>query len=238
MMDKQLRPVAADPFASVGTLASGLAHEIRNPLNGALLHLTYLRRRLREHAFACADVLDAVDVAENELKRVSLLVTEFLEYAAPQAIEVRTIDAREVLAAARVRELDSAAGVDVVVDVPETPLRVTADRERLVQAVANLLANARDAVAADVHPVPRVTLRARLQQDLCVLEIEDDGGGVTADAERIFDPFFSTKPNGTGLGLSVARRIATDHGGSLTFSSVPGHTVFAISLPAHTQDRA
>ena len=222
----------SERLASVGILAAGLAHEIRNPLNGAQLHLTLLRRQLAERGELDAELTEAIVVVSAEIKRLSSLVTEFLEFARPPPLDVRAIDLRDVCAhAVSAVAGDSAAlGVDLKVELPDSSLNVEADKQRMTQALVNILRNAIEA-ASDVTPgsTSMVVMRGREGHEL---EVEDTGHGIPRPDTPIFDPFFTTKARGTGLGLSVAHRIVTDHDGTLSFSSSPGRTVFTIKLPA------
>jgi len=230
----------AQRLASIGILAAGLAHEIRNPLNGAQLHLTLARRHISQHLAADAELLEAMEVAGSQLKRLSNLVTEFLDLARPRSLELSNVDLCELAghAASRVRADSDAMGIVVRLDLPATPLKALADRERITQALVNLLKNGLEAAAgASSAGEQHVTLRGRGTSEVQVLEVEDTGAGVSSGGASIFDAFFTTKAKGTGLGLSVAHRIVTDHEGTLTFASAPGRTVFTIKLPAHPKGR-
>lgn len=122
----------------------------------------------------------------------------------------------------------------VAFDVRVTPgdLVVGADPDLLEQALINLLRNAADAVAA--VPQPRLAIECRLEQEACIIDVQDNGPGLTAEQrEQIFVPFFTTKPGGSGIGLSLARRIAQAHGGRITaLANDPQGSVFRLSLPA------
>lgn len=236
-----------DRLASIGTLAAGLAHEIRNPLNGAQLHLTFLRRQLATavETQMKEELEQAVEVVSVEIKRLSRLVTEFLDFARPHALDLHPIDLRDACrrAVAIVAREAQELGVELRLDLPMVPLEAVADVDRLSQVLINLLRNALEAVAspaegparADLEePRPfdkRVIVRGQRTDDHRVLEIEDNGPGISDPSAPLFDPFFTTKAHGSGLGLSVAHRIVTDHGGTLAFSSAPGRTVFSIKLP-------
>lgn len=227
----------SERLASIGILAAGLAHEIRNPLNGALLHLTFLRRRLNELLAEEVELAEAVDVVNVELKRLSNLVAEFLDFARPKALQLARVDLRDVATKAVevVTAEANALGVGVRVDLPVRGLEAMTDRACLTQALINLLKNALEAaVMTAPGRVPQVIVRVREAGDDRVLEIEDNGVGIVDDKAPIFDPFFTTKPKGTGLGLSVAHRIVTDHEGTLTFASHAGRTIFTVKLPAAT----
>lgn len=227
-------------LAALGLLAAGLAHEIRNPLNGAHLHVTFLEREL-ERSGARSDLRDAVHVVDGELERLSALVTEFLQFARPQPLSKKpTSLAAVVRRAEAVLGPDArAAGVLLDVDVPPAPIEVLADEDKLEQAVLNLGKNAVEAFAG--KSPGHVWLRVRGIGDDGVIEVEDDGPGIAAPDAPIFDVFFSTKPGGTGLGLPIAHRIVTDHDGTLSVDSRPGRTVFSVALPtepaAHLETR-
>jgi PAS domain S-box-containing protein len=211
-----------EKLAAVGTLAAGLAHEIRNPLNGAHLHVTFLERGLRRTQ-ADPDTLDAVRIVGDEIQRLSRLVTEFLDFARPKPLTRAPVSIQAL--AARVAQL---VHKPIVLDLPNDPLVVDVDGARIEQVLLNLVQNAVDAIAVSGH---RVVLRARRQPISALVEVEDDGPGLTDPHAPIFDAFYSTKPEGTGLGLAIAYRIVSDHGGTLTVESSPGRTVFRFTLP-------
>ena len=221
----------SEKLAAVGTLAAGLAHEIRNPLNGAQLHVTFLERGLRRAGVGDVDTLDAVHVVQDEIKRLSALVSEFLDFARPQPLSKRRVSLGGL--AERVAQLvasDAAvAGATVKVDLPSTGVDLDIDAPKIEQVLLNVLQNAVEAVAATGGG--NVTLRVRRHPREAVVEIDDEGPGLSNPEAPIFDPFFSTKPHGTGLGLAIAHRIVTDHEGTIGVSSRPGRTVFRIGLP-------
>jgi PAS domain S-box-containing protein len=248
----QNRTRQAERLAAIGRLAAGLAHEIRNPLNGAHLHLTLLERTLRKRGVGEGDeALEAVRTVSHEVQRLSTLVTEFLQFARPQPLTLRPTVLGEVCQhAARILGPDAERlGVALTLDLPLTPILVRADRNKLSQVLMNLVRNAIEAIASTVEqegatahigaPLGHVTLRVRRQPRDAIVEIEDDGPGIAKPDAPIFDAFFSTKPTGTGLGLPIAHRIVQDHGGTLSFESrtAPRHeaegraTVFRIRLP-------
>jgi signal transduction histidine kinase len=219
-----------EKLAAVGTLAAGLAHEIRNPLNGAQLHVTFLERSLRK-AGVDTEALDAVRVVGDEIQRLSALVTEFLDFARPKPLERRVVSLRALCdhVFQLISPVADAAKVTLVCEHPSTDLLIEVDPSKLEQVLLNLLQNAIEAV----EPLGggKVTARARRRPRNVVIEIEDDGPGLPGPDAPIFDPFFSTKPSGTGLGLAIVHRIVTDHDGSIDVESKAGRTVFRIVLP-------
>lgn len=216
-------------LAAIGTLAAGLAHEIRNPLNGAQLHITYLDRALRR-AQAGEELLASVGVVGDELKRLGGLVVEFLDFARPRPLQLRPVAVQALFerVAQLLGEPARGQGVRLRLDAPPAALELLADGDRLEQVLLNLTRNAIEAL--EPGGGGEVVLRARRQPRTVTIEVEDGGPGVPPQAP-IFDAFFSSKAQGTGLGLSITHRIVTDHGGSIDVESRPGRTVFRVILP-------
>jgi PAS domain S-box-containing protein len=220
-----------EKLAAVGTLAAGLAHEIRNPLNGAQLHLTFLERGLKRAHVDDHDTLDAVRVVGDEIHRLGELVSEFLDFARPKPLEKKTHSLRALCE--RVLQLVApaadAGNTTVSLDFPGSELEIEVDAAKVEQVLLNVLHNAIESTGPTGGGA--VTLRVRRQPRRALIEVEDDGPGLPNAEAPIFDAFFSTKPQGTGLGLAIAHRIVTDHGGTIDVSSHPGSTVFRITLP-------
>jgi signal transduction histidine kinase len=218
-----------EKLAAVGTLAAGLAHEIRNPLNGAQLHVAFLERALKKTADP--DMLEAVNVVGDEIKRLAALVSEFLDFARPRPPQLKAVSARSL--ADRVLPLVSQkahdANVVLALDFPSRDPTLTVDPAKIEQVLLNLLSNAIEAAPETTEG--HVTLRVRRQPRSVFFEVEDDGPGLPSPDAPIFDPFFSTKAQGTGLGLSITHRIVADHRGDVTVESRPGRTVFRVTLP-------
>ncbi len=223
---RQDRTKQQERLAAIGTLAAGLAHEIRNPLNGAQLHITYLDLALRD-VDAHTELLDAVHVVRDEIKRLGALVVEFLDFARPRPLLVKPVEVQTLFerVVQMVAAQAQARSVTLRRDVPPAAIELLADRAKLEQVLLNLTQNAVDALEGGGE----VTLRARRQPRTVTIEIEDNGPGIPPGTP-IFDAFFSTKDHGTGLGLSITHRIVTDHGGSIDVESGPGRTVFRVIL--------
>ena len=221
----------SEKLAAVGTLAAGLAHEIRNPLNGAQLHATFLARGLQRAGISDADTLEAVRVVQEEIKRLSALVDEFLDFARPQPLVKTRVSLCAV--AERVTQLlaagAAAAGALLKLDLPSTEIHLDIDAAKIEQVLLNVVQNAVEAVATIGGG--HVVLRVRRQPREAVVEVEDEGPGIVTPDAPIFDAFFSTKPHGTGLGLAVAHRIVTDHAGTIGVTGGAGRTTFRVTLP-------
>lgn len=223
----------AERLAYVGTLAAGLAHEIRNPLNSLNLNM-----QLLEEDLPAGEIGEAsrrlTAVTRSEIARLERLVSEFLAYARPRPLELADVAAVDLLIA--VREVlagqiaQRAAEVRLVDDSEEACVRV--DEEQIRQLLLNLLQNALAATEGTGRRAD-ILLLARREGERVELEVHDNGRGIPpADRARIFDAFYSTRKGGTGLGLAIAQRIARAHGGELRCDSDFGFgSRFVVSLP-------
>jgi PAS domain S-box-containing protein len=231
--------VEADRLASVGTLAAGVGHEINNPLAYVLLNLQALERELAR-LVAPDRIADALEMVRNALTgvdRVRTIARDLKSFSRSDPDARGPIDVRRVLESAinmAAHEIRLRARlVTSFEDVPP----VLANEARLGQVFLNLLLNAAQALPerrTDGHEI-RVVARQG-DDDRVVVEVSDTGPGVPeAMLERIFDPYFTTKPPGvgTGLGLSIGRSIVSSLGGTLTVSNAPGGgATFRVELPA------
>lgn len=219
----------AEKLAAIGTLAAGLAHEIRNPLNGAQLHVSFLERAIKKKANE-QDMLEATRVVSEEIKRLANLVTEFLDFARPKPLQQNSVSLNKLCEHAKtmVSAQAEAARVTLSCDLPSIDLTIQGDQAKLLQVLLNLLGNAIDAAGTTGGSV---TLRVRRTPRQALIQVEDDGPGLPSADAPIFDAFFSTKEGGTGLGLAITHRIVTDHGGTIDVASAPGKTEFKIALP-------
>jgi signal transduction histidine kinase len=221
--------------AEIAELAGGLAHELRNPLSTMMVNLKLLAEDLQDPKVA-ADVvrrraLLKVDVLRREAERLQQLFDDFLNLAGPCKLRPAEADLNRIIE--RLVEFFAPVARNHKVEIEFVPASSGAlawvDDPLVSQALLNLFINAQQAMPAGG------TLRivTRSDPDWAEIEITDSGLGVSAgDRERIFQPFFSTKPGGTGLGLCITRRIVREHGGRLAFDSEPGRgTRFVIELP-------
>ena len=217
-------------LAAAGALAAGLAHEVRNPLNGANLHVSVLERALARLPGVPDSARESTQVLRSEIRRLSALVTDFLDVARPRPLARSAQDlnaiARDVCAL-----LQPDAGprrASLSVEPCPFPALAQIDVERMKQVLVNLVRNGLEAVGDGGH----VTIRIRRLPRDVEIDVADDGPGIPDPQSPVFDAFFTTKEKGTGLGLSIVHRIVTDHGGDVTFTSQPGATVFTVRLPA------
>ncbi len=220
-------------LAAIGTLAAGLAHEIRNPLNGAQLHVSFLRRAIQRKSSE-SDMLEATEVVGQEITRLANLVTEFLDFARPKPLDFKQTSLIKAMdhATSLVEPAASSASVELVCDRPDSDVEFPADAAKLTQVLLNLLSNAIEAGGKHVR------LRGRRGPRQVLIDVEDDGPGLPSADAPIFDAFYSTKEGGTGLGLAITHRIVTDHGGTIDVNSQPGKTRFNVALPLQQSVRA
>jgi len=220
--------VEAERRAELGEVATGLAHEIRNPLNSALLALKVAARRLG--AAPPSSALEGVDSARGELERIERLLTDFLWFARP--VSANALPGRLSAPAEAVARLVSAEvaerGIELTTSFDAGASPVAFDEDCIRQVIFHLVRNAIEAASAGGH----IAVRVRACATTTELDVEDDGPGIAGDVARLFVPFHTTKSLGTGLGLTIVQRIAADHGGEIRVESAPGRTVFTLALPA------
>jgi signal transduction histidine kinase len=226
----QRRAQRAEKLAAVGTLAAGLSHEIKNPLNAAALQLTVLERRLKRIPNLPPDTFEPLGLGQSEIKRLASFLDEFLQFARPRELARTTIDLARLIREVVDFLQPQASTSQLVLDVETTPLPpLPADEPKLRQALVNLVLNAIQATPAG-GTVRVVTDRE--DDDLCIC-VDDSGPGVPAAVRnRIFEPFFTTKDAGTGLGLPLVHAIVQQHGGTIALETSPqGGARFHLRLP-------
>jgi len=226
----QRRTAVAERLAAVGTLAAGLAHEVRNPLNSATLQLQVLRRRMERGQSSPDALLPVVEIVHDEIRRLDRLVSDFLAFARPNPLSLNRMDLGELAQSVveQLRPEAEAAGVSIESRLDPDRGPMEGDRERLRQVLINLMRNGVEAMVATGGVL---TIRVRSEPDGSVeATVEDGGAGIGEDAP-IFDAFYTTKEAGTGLGLAIVHRIVHEHGGSIQYESRPGRTCFTLRFP-------
>jgi PAS domain S-box-containing protein len=229
------RAADAEALNAMAPLALGLAHEIRNPLNAAVLELHLLQRGIDRLPDAAArePMQKRVTIVQSEIGRLERLLTDFLELARPRAPLREPVSLSRVVGDVLDLEAEALASHQIeVIRELEGDCYATGDVEKLKQVVLNLVVNALDAMP------DKGTLRARVRCDGSEvrIEISDTGPGVdpTILAE-IFDPFFTTKAAGTGLGLAIVRKIVDQHAGRIVVDTRKGEgTTVNVILPRRT----
>lgn len=228
---KAKRPRSAGALA-VEALAAGLAHEVRNPLNALRINLSILEQELAQvvpdrgaHVFEVARRLG------RELRSLDDFVSEFLRFARRPRLKLETVDIRELLSdlATFIASECTRKGVKLSLGPLRGPRTLQADATQLKHAVLNLVLNALQATP----PGGRVRIETEGDKHCLQLRVLDRGEGIEPEAlAHVFDAFYSLREGGTGLGLPIAQRIASAHGGTLALHSRPGQgTVATLCLP-------
>lgn len=224
----------ADRLAYLGTLAGGLAHEIRNPLSAINLNLQMIEEDLSSGETDFSELSGLLKGTKQEIKRLERLATNFLFYAKPLGLEEQEFDVSELLddiASLVAREYEG-EGIRLSRQDTAYRVKVKGDRDLLKQAILNLIVNAQDAVKVRADGQRCVTLGAALEDHQMVIRVEDNGPGVRPEeAQNLFNLFYSGKRGGTGLGLPIAQRIVESHGGTIDWKNRPeGGAEFSIRL--------
>jgi PAS domain S-box-containing protein len=229
----ELRARRNETLAEVGALAAGIAHELRNGLNPISGSVEFLQRELRPEGESAV----LMSLITRECGRLNRFVSDLLSYARERDLVLEPLDLDEHMAELRDglrRDPRCAAGVRVAFDAPGAGMQLRGDREQLRQVWLNLVNNALDAMAGG----GALTVRWRPEAGgRVVVEFEDQGAGIAPEVlPRIGEPFFTTKQEGTGLGVAMARRIVERHGGTLVLESAPGRGAIArVRLPAEVR---
>lgn len=228
-----------EKLASLGVFATGIAHEIRNPLTAIKVRVFSLKA---SHRPGTSDHED-LEVIENEIDRLERIVRDFLQFARPAEPDLQTISSAKLLrdtATLLTFDLEKRS-VTLKLDLAAEDA-VRADADKMKQVLINFVQNAADSMETG----GTITLRTRLNRQLLqgrtsrvvVLDIADTGKGIPPEVQkRLFDPFFTTKENGTGLGLCIAARIVEKHGGVIHYRTELNYgTTFSIVLPLAGKD--
>lgn len=221
----------AEKMATVGRLAAGMAHSIRNPFTSVKMRLFSLNRSLN----LTETQKDDFNVIAEEIRHIDQIVQNFLEFSRPPKLKIQTISPSAVVDNAlqllehRLKSYD----VEVTVERNRFMPAVEADPEQLKEVMVNIIVNACEAMENGGKITVKEDVIIERQGQTAVIRISDTGPGISETIrDRVFQPFFTTKDEGTGLGLSITARIIEEHGGSLNVNSKEGQGAsFVITLP-------
>jgi two-component system sensor histidine kinase HydH len=232
LLEERLRRM--ERYIGLGSLAAGLQHEIKNPLSALSLHIQLLRERLYAEPLI-PEVTETLDILHTEVNRINHVLDGFRNYASVNALG-RTPVVMGHLIQKLVRLLRPQAEsqkISIVADLPPNPLgTVMADLGHLEQVLLNLALNG----IAAMPNGGTLTFSAKQQDDAIRIDVIDTGHGISADVRnQVFDPYFTTRPEGTGMGLALCEKIVRQHGGTIDFRThddrgIPG-TEFTVLLP-------
>ncbi len=231
------RMIRADRFAAVGELATGLAHEIKNPLAGLSGALEVLAEDLR-HSPRDAEVVGEM---RHQVERLTKTMQSLLDFARPPKPQFRAADVNETLGKVLflIRQQRRTPSVEVRAEMDREIPAVLGDASQLEQVFLNICLNACQAMGQGGGTL---TVRSFRQEGRVAVEVADTGPGIALEARpNIFKPFFTTKTEGNGLGLAISARIVAEHGGHIGWRCPPGGgTVFSVTLdqaPAPAAER-
>ncbi|MEP6962161.1 MAG: ATP-binding protein, partial [Acidobacteriota bacterium] len=220
----------ANRLSAISRLSSGVAHEIKNPLNAILLRLDLLKIRLGD---SDPEVADELNILSKEVLRLDRVVKTFLDFSRPVDVHFENVDlaalTREV--AHLIKPQADFAKIELISEIPEGPEIMRGDPDLIKQAVLNLVTNALEAMAPNTGQL-RITV-AR-SEDGISLEVSDSGPGIPIELrKKVFQLYFTSKAKGNGIGLAMTYRAVQLHNGTITFSSESGQgTTFRMEFPA------
>ncbi len=238
----QLRLSLSERLATVGTLAAGIAHEINNPLAFLMNSLGLATRAVQAQVPAPAEALKPLADAQLGAERIRDIVKDLVTFARPTEAQTLRVNVQQVLELSlKMAMVEIRHRARIVRDYAEVP-EVVADSDRLGQVFLNLLVNAAQAIPEGEAHRNEIRLRLRVSEQAVLVQIQDTGEGIRPDIlERVFDPFFSTKNvgKGMGLGLAISHSLVAQMGGTITVESQPGRgSTFSVSLPVATASQA
>jgi signal transduction histidine kinase len=223
-------------MAAVGRLTSGVAHEVKNPINAIVVHLEVLRQKLKEPD---ADTKRHIDVIGSEIRRLDRVVQTLVDFTRPMELRLVEIDVRKLLDDIIVLATPDAEkhGVHIVEVFAADALPVKVDIDMVKQAVLNIMINGMQAMA---ERGGTMTITAKRLHDDASVEIADEGVGIPDNIrEKIFNLYFTTKAGGSGIGLPMSYRVMQLHNGSMDFESRNGQgTTFRLLFPIAEAARA
>ncbi len=225
--EQESRLRRAEHLAALGTMASGLVHEIKNPLASICGAIEFLK----EDRLVLPEGERLLDIISREAQRLDKLVTDFLLFAKPKVGETEQVFLLELLQEIEEELLLKHEGRLFLKFSFPPGLHFWGEKAKLKQIFLNLFLNSLEAVPED-----KVTIQVSFvaEDGQAKLLIEDDAGGIPSEIrERIFEPFFTTKPQGTGLGLAVVYSVVKNWGGQISCRSTPRGTIFSLSFPVH-----
>ena len=215
-------------LAAIGRLTSGVAHEVKNPINAIVVHLEVLRQKLQQ---LDPDTRRHIDVIGSEIQRLDRVVQTLVDFTKPVDLRLADLDLRRLVDEVVVLAQPDAErhGVSIVRDLPMDSMPVKVDADLVKQAVLNIVLNGVQAMPGGGE----LTLVGSRAENEAQLEVRDQGSGIPQEVrDKIFNLYFTTKKNGSGIGLAMAYRVMQLHNGSVAYDSVEGQgTTFRLRLP-------
>ena len=226
------RLAAAEKQVLLSRLLARVAHEIRNPLSSLDIHVQLLEEDLVQMPPQTKERLAGrLEIIHGELHRLENIVKQFLRLAGPSALEVAPVEIGNVIGhvCGLLQPEAEVRGIELITQIAEELPRVMGDADQLIQTLLNLVINALQAVERQ----GRVELRVHRTDDFLAIEVRDTGPGMPPEKlSTIFEPYYTTKSEGSGLGLWIAQQIIIAHGGTIQAANVQsGGALFTVRLP-------
>jgi len=224
--------IESERLSALTLLSAGVAHEIGNPLNSLHIHLQLMERKVRKlPEESRRDVQDSIEVAKDEIKRLDYIVNQFLRAIRPAALQTQPENINQLLQesvsflAPEIQDRDIIVEQELRSDLP----MLEVDRNQLKQAFYNVIKNSFQAMKSEGI----LRIKTDMDDNYVFISFSDTGGGISPDnMSKIFDPYFTTKKSGSGLGLLIVRRIVREHGGEIALESHEGQGLtLTIRLP-------
>ena len=228
-------------LVTMGEMASLLAHELNQPLAAISNYSMGSVARIKSGKAELADILPALEKATQQAQRAGNVIRRIREFVKRKAPDRKACQLEKIIEdAVSFAEIDAKTrGIEIQMDMPEvTPPAVYADRILIEQVILNLIKNGMDAMAATEVSQRRIVVKVTEQNKALSLSVADFGSGIPEEAmEKLFEPFFSTKPEGMGMGLNICRSIVEYHDSTLDIlKNTPKGTTFKFSLPLYQPD--
>ncbi len=221
-----------DRLVALGKMAAGVAHEVRNPLSSIKGFATLLGSKFKEGS----QEHEAADLMVQEAERLNRSITELLNYARPTALRKEPVNLGEIveLSLKLISSDAQALGVKISLDVEAHLPDIAVDKDKINQVLLNLYLNGLQAMELSTSGKElQVSVRHDKTEKMLVIDVQDTGSGIPPDdLDKVLDPYFTTKPDGTGLGLALAYKIIDEHKGAVRFASTQGKgTTVSVTLP-------
>lgn len=231
--ERQMKEIESEKIEAVKSLAAGVAHEIGNPLNSLNIHLQVVERKVKKQVdpAIATDLLESLEIARNEIKRLDFIVEKFLNAVRPSRPNPQTIDLNDLIKDALnfIGPEVADRRIAVTLELGEELPLLHVDQDQMKQVFYNLIRNSCQAMGTSGE----LTIRTGHTDENVFITFADNGPGIPADqVSRVFEPYYTTKKTGSGLGLLIVHRIVHDHGGEVEFKSREGTgTEVTVFLP-------